>query len=322
MGRAVQRGGWRIARFGAVAALSLGLAHCSKVAKVDPRYGVAPSEKVVADGDAVPKGGGTYRVGRPYQVAGRTYTPEENTSYSAEGLASWYGGDFHGRRTANGETFDMHGISAAHPTLPMPSYVRVTNLRNSRSIIVRVNDRGPYHQGRVIDVSVRTAQLLGFHDNGVARVRVDYVGRAALEGSDDIKLAATLRQGNTPLPASTLTPEPVMVASAKPFWQGFFGSRPAAQAQPAAEPEPSRAVKRAPAATEVAARTPTTPPAGPTLASARSVPAPAPAARGATETPASFDSRFGSAASAPVGGSPPVSAYAPYAPVVSGRGLY
>jgi rare lipoprotein A len=309
--------------------MSLALAHCGKVAKVDPKYGVAPSEKVVADGDAVPKGGGTYRVGRPYQVAGRTYTPEENTSYSAEGLASWYGEDFHGRRTANGEAFDMHSISAAHPTLPMPSYVRVTNLRNNRSIIVRVNDRGPYHQGRVIDVSVRTAHLLGFRDNGVARVRVEYVGRAALEGSDDTKLAATLRQGNTPISE----PAPVMVASAKPFWQGFFSSKPAVQAEPAPEsaaaPEPPRTVKRAPAATEIAARTPSTPPPGPTLASARSVPAPALAARSvAAEAPASFDSRFGSAASGPVGGSPPVSAYAPYAPavrsdgVMTGRGLY
>jgi rare lipoprotein A len=311
---------------GAIVVLSLALAHCGKVAKIDPKYGVAPSEKVVADGDAVPKGGGTYRVGRPYQVAGRTYTPEENGSYTAEGLASWYGEDFHGRRTANGEVFDMHSISAAHPTLPMPSYVRVTNLRNNRSIVVRVNDRGPYHQGRVIDVSVRTAHLLGFRDNGTARVRVDYVGRAALEGSDDTKLVATLRQGNTPLPASTLTPEPVMVASAKPFWQGFFGSKPAAQAEPepVAAPEPSRTVKRAPAPTEVAARTPAVPPAAPALASARSVPAPAPVARNvaAAEAPASFDTRFGSAASAPVGGSPPVSAYAPYAPVMSGRGLY
>ena len=121
-------------------------------------------------------------------------SPEENASYSAEGLASWYGEDFHGRATANGEVYDMTSISAAHPTLPIPSYVRVTNLANQRSIIVRVNDRGPYHANRVIDVSVRTAKLLGFYDNGVTRVRVDYVGRAALEGSDDTRLAATLRQ--------------------------------------------------------------------------------------------------------------------------------
>ena len=105
----------------------------------------------------MPKGGGVYRVGKPYLVAGRTYVPEENGDYQAEGLASWYGADFHGRLTANGEVFDMESISAAHPTLPMPSYVRVTNLANRRSIIVRVNDRGPYHGDRVIDLSHKAA---------------------------------------------------------------------------------------------------------------------------------------------------------------------
>ena len=133
-------------------------------------------------------------------------------SYSAEGLASWYGEDFHGRATANGEVYDMASISAAHPTLPIPSYARVTNLANQKSIIVRVNDRGPYHANRLIDVSVRTAKLLGFYDNGVTRVRVDYVGRAALEGSDDTKLAATLRSG-TPAPG----PSEVRIASSRPF---------------------------------------------------------------------------------------------------------
>jgi len=138
--------------------------------------------------------------------------PEENPHYSAEGMASWYGDDFHGRLTANGEVFDMNAISAAHPTLPMPCYVRVTSLVNRRSLVVRVNDRGPYHQNRVIDLSVRAAQLLGFHGDGVAPVRVEYVGRAPLEGSDDRLLLATLRDGE-PAPA----PSPVMVASARPF---------------------------------------------------------------------------------------------------------
>ena len=139
-------------------------------------------------------------------------SPQENANYSAEGLASWYGEDFHGRATANGEVYDMTSISAAHPTLPIPSYARVTNLANQKSIIVRVNDRGPYHANRVIDVSVRTAKLLGFYDHGVTRVRVEYVGRAALEGSDDTKLAATLRSG-TPAPG----PSEVRVASSRPF---------------------------------------------------------------------------------------------------------
>jgi rare lipoprotein A len=176
--------------------------------KVDPKYGVPSSPRVVADGQPIPKGGGAYRVGKPYVVAGRNYVPEDNPDYNAEGMASWYGDDFHGRLTANGEVFDKEAVTAAHPTLPMPSYVRVTNLRNRKSVIVRVNDRGPFHSDRVIDLSHKAADLLGFRQNGVARVKVEYVGRASLEGSDDRKLIATLRQGE-PAPA------PIQVASAR-----------------------------------------------------------------------------------------------------------
>ena len=176
---------------------SLALANCSGglSGKLDPRYGVSASARVVEPGEPVPKGGGVYRVGKPYQVAGRTYIPQENTNYSAVGMASWYGDDFHGRYTANGEIFDMNSISAAHPTLPLPCYVRVTDLANHRSIIVRVNDRGPYAGDRVIDLSVRAAKLLGFYGEGLAKVKVEYVGRAPLAGSDDRKLEATLREG-------------------------------------------------------------------------------------------------------------------------------
>ena len=139
-----------------------------KFSRVDPKYGVSSSPRVVAFGEPVPKGGGTYRVGKPYTVAGRVYVPEEDTGYRAEGMASWYGDDFHGRLTANGEVFDMASLTAAHPTLPMPSYARVTNLSNGKSLIVRVNDRGPYHGNRLIDVSNRAAELLEFKGNGVA----------------------------------------------------------------------------------------------------------------------------------------------------------
>ncbi len=176
------------------------------------KYGVSSSPRLVALGEPVPKGGGKYRVGKPYTIGGRTYEPQEDAAYSAEGLASWYGEDFHGRATANGEVYDMASISAAHTTLPIPSYARVTNLANQKSIIVRVNDRGPYHANRVIDLSVRTAKLLGFYDRGVTRVRVEYVGRASLGGSDDTKLAATLRTG-TPAPG----PSEVRVAASRPF---------------------------------------------------------------------------------------------------------
>jgi len=196
--------------------------------RIDPRYGVAASARVVEPGQPVPKGGGVYRVGKPYTVAGRLYVPEENINYSEIGYASWYGDDFHGRYTANGEIFDMTAITAAHPTLPLPSYVRVTNLANNRSIVVRVNDRGPYARDRLIDVSVKTAELLGFYGHGVARVKVEYVGRAPLAGSDDRKLMATLRQG---VPAQL----PVQLASAG---QPYIDSRPHRTYAPASIPSP------------------------------------------------------------------------------------
>jgi rare lipoprotein A len=206
---------FRAARGAAAVATCLVLANCasgSLSSRVDPKYGVSSSPRVVAFGEPVPKGGGTYRVGKPYTVAGRVYVPEEDVNYREEGLASWYGDDFHGRLTANGEVFDMASLSAAHPTLPMPCYARVTNLSNGKSLIVRVNDRGPYHGNRVMDVSSRAAELLEFKGNGVARVRVEYVGRAPLEGSDDRQLIATLRTG-VPAPSPSL----VRVASARPF---------------------------------------------------------------------------------------------------------
>ena len=188
----------RIAPISACAVLCAFLANCSN--GVDSRYGVSASPRVVADGDPIPKGGGNYRVGAPYTVGGRTYYPQDNPNYQATGLASWYGDDFHGRLTANREVFDHNGISAAHPTMPLPSYARVTNLSNGRSLIVRVNDRGPYHGNRIIDVSTRAADLLGFRTSGTAWVKVEYVGRAPLEGSDDRLLAATFRQ-DEPAPA-------------------------------------------------------------------------------------------------------------------------
>ena len=114
----------------------------------------------------------TYKIGNPYKIAGIYYYPAEDYDYAETGVASWYGPKFHGRFTANGEHFDMNRVSAAHRTLPMPSVVRVTNLENGRSIALRVNDRGPFARGRIIDLSRRAAQLLGFADKGTARVRV------------------------------------------------------------------------------------------------------------------------------------------------------
>lgn len=127
----------------------------------------------------IPSGaGGIWKVGTPYQIAGVWYYPKEDTRYDNTGIASWYGPQFHRRKTANGEIFDMHKVSAAHPTLPMPVMVRVTNLENGRSLIVRVNDRGPFARGREIDMSMRAAELLGFKEQGTAKVRVQYLARA------------------------------------------------------------------------------------------------------------------------------------------------
>ena len=198
--------GSRLLRLTGVTVVALGAANCSqKVGGIDPKYGVAPSPRVVQDGEPVPKGGGRQMVGKPYMVAGRTYVPAENPRYASVGLASWYGSNFHGRMTANGEIFDRYAIAAAHTTMPLPSYARVTNLQNDHSIIVRVNDRGPYHGNRIIDVSQRTAEALDFKRNGTARVRVEYVGRASPNGSDDRILLASLRTDGQP---ASLTGQP------------------------------------------------------------------------------------------------------------------
>lgn len=128
---------------------------------------IGPSDTVnTSAGDA------GYKIGKPYQINGNWYYPGEDYSYDETGIASWYGSDFHNKKTASGEVFDKNELTAAHKTLPMPSLVRVTNLDNGRSIVLRVNDRGPFSQGRVIDVSQRAAQLLGFERQGTAKVRV------------------------------------------------------------------------------------------------------------------------------------------------------
>lgn len=170
----------------------------------EKKYGVKASPRVAQAGKPVRKGGGRYLVGKPYKVAGKWYRPRANKNYKKSGYASWYGAAFHGRLTANGEVYDMNGLSAAHPTLPLPSYVRVTNLRNRRSVIVRVNDRGPFHGNRVIDLSKRTAELLDFKKNGVAKVRVRYVGRAPLHGRDHAQLMASYRGPGRPAPGGTM----------------------------------------------------------------------------------------------------------------------
>jgi rare lipoprotein A len=166
--------------------------HVKRAAFTEAKFGVKASPRL-STAKNPPKGGGRYMVGKPYTVAGKVYEPIENPiGYVAAGSASWYGNDFHGRQTANGEIFSATAISCASPVLPLPSYVRVTNTDNGRSIICRVNDRGPYLHGRVMDLSYRTAAILGYADRGIGNISVEYVGPAPLHGDDTRKLLASV----------------------------------------------------------------------------------------------------------------------------------
>lgn len=189
-------------------------------------YGVKASPRVVEEGKAVPKGGGRYQVGKPYQVRGKWYEPKEEPGYNKTGLASWYGSAFHGRKTANGEVYDKYHLSAAHPTFPLPSYARVTNIENGTSVVVRVNDRGPFAHGRIIDVSSKTAELLDMKQAGTAKVRVQYVGKARMDGHDMPYLMATYVPKGSRVPAADPGGQiatGVMVASADPAATGLPG---------------------------------------------------------------------------------------------------
>ncbi|QRE74354.1 septal ring lytic transglycosylase RlpA family protein [Methylobacterium aquaticum] len=229
-----------VVKWAAVAGIALAAANCagptpknlavrSGGREIDPKYGVAASPRLYGENDKIPKGGGRQMTGKPYVVAGRTYVPRQDArGYVREGLASWYGTAFHGRQTANGEIFDRFSVAAAHPTLPLPSYARVTNLQNGHSMVVRVNDRGPYHADRLMDVSQAVAEALDFRRRGTTKVRVEYVGKASVGGSDDRKLMATLRTDGTP--AGSPMGANIMVADAGE------DAKPFAFRQPEAEP--------------------------------------------------------------------------------------
>ncbi|WP_244447220.1 septal ring lytic transglycosylase RlpA family protein [Hoeflea sp. BAL378] len=174
-------------------------------------YGVAASPRITT-AKRPKKGGGRDMVGKPYRVRGKWYTPKEDPNYDKAGLASWYGPNFHGRLTANGEIYDQFHLSAAHPTFPLPSYARVTNKKNGNSVVVRVNDRGPYAHGRIIDVSNQAAALLDMKKEGVAAVRVEYIGRAPVEGDDTSFLMASYRPGGGAEPAGGVIATGVMMA--------------------------------------------------------------------------------------------------------------
>lgn len=225
----------------------------SKEYFAESAYGVKASPRVVENGP-VPKGGGRRLVGDPYVVAGKVYKPSENPNYDAKGLASWYGSAFHGRYTANGEVYDQYSISAAHPTMPLPSYARVTNLDTGSSVIVRVNDRGPFHENRLIDLSDKAAELLDVKGHGTAHVRVKYVGPADISGHDmPYLMASYVRKGQRgpgidPMGGGQIA-SGVMVASNAPS-QSFFGrfAGPTESSRPTVKtvkPTPAPAVESA-----------------------------------------------------------------------------
>ncbi len=162
------------------------------------------------------------RVGPPYEANGRTYVPTPEPGYAETGLASWYGPGFHGAAAANGETYDSSALTAAHPTLPIPSLVQVTNLANNREVIVRVTDRGPFVSERVIDLSRRAAETLGFAENGTARVHVRYLGPAPQRYG-----ASPAAADRAPQIAPQSAPAPVPAAPA-PETPVRFSAQPAA----------------------------------------------------------------------------------------------
>lgn len=220
----------RFHRIGSVVVLACGAALLAACASPEPKamvapkkqrskeyfseteFGVRASPRVSNLRSRLPRGGGREQVGQPYKVRGKWYYPKEDKGYRKTGTASWYGDAFHGRLTANGEIYDMTHLTAAHPTMPLPSYARVTNTENGSSVIVRVNDRGPYSHGRIIDLSRRAAEMLDYTHSGTAEVKVEYVGRAPLEGQDDQFLMASYRPANAAPDPSDGLPDGVMIA--------------------------------------------------------------------------------------------------------------
>jgi len=206
--------------------LSLGMAACAM-----NKHDSAPT--TIPNGKAqLPDGvGGMHKTGKPYQVAGRWYTPLQNEGrYDQTGIASWYGKKFHGLRTANGEIYDMHALSAAHKTLPLPSLMRVTNLENGRSITVRVNDRGPFVKDRLIDLSYAAATALGYAKQGTAHVRVQSLQIAPSSFQQTLAMGAKLKASHLPNSIHVSSPDqlslPATASAGKIFVQlGAFGSK-------------------------------------------------------------------------------------------------
>lgn len=208
--------------------------------------GCAETEFVVDSTKAVTqtRPTGVYKVGNPYQVNGVWYYPKVDYEYSETGIASWYGAEFHGLATANGERFDMNGLTAAHRTLPLPSMVLVTNLENGRALKLRVNDRGPFAHGRIIDVSRRAAQLLGFEQQGTAKVRVEILA------DESRMLAAALQNGEYEAagePVPEAAPSIAVTAEPLPTPGGGAGAQASAPVAGESAPSATRQLAEAPA---------------------------------------------------------------------------
>lgn len=216
-------------------AMGLAIAGCAshkKTAKQDPFAG--QGSPIYPGSGPVPWGGGRYHVGKPYQVAGVWFVPKEQPRYDKKGLASWYGEDFNRRKTSNGEWFDMTRLTAAHATLPLPSYAKVTNLENGREVVVRINDRGPFVDTRVMDLSKAAADELGYLNQGTTRVRVQYLGPAPLNDDGGRHLIAM----NTELERGTSTRNLIAAADRRRSKQGsdrvlVAAVKPAQKAAPA-----------------------------------------------------------------------------------------
>ncbi len=221
------------------AALCLLLAGCAETQfLIHTAKRVAPEQPAPSEG--------TYKVGKPYQIENTWYYPKEDFEYDESGIASWYGAEFHGRKTANGELYDMNALTAAHRTLPMPSFVRVTNLENGRSLVLKVNDRGPFAKGRIIDISRRGAQLLGFQGQGTARVRVQILADQSRAIAARLRNQEDLARIGSPITVDRL-PKASVSAEALPAPEGAKPS-PTVQATPAPAPAPkpiAQAVERA-----------------------------------------------------------------------------
>lgn len=224
-----------IKQIAGIAVAGLGLCACATTQ--GPPAVQAPAPVAAAEPE------GYFKIGTPYQVDGKWYYPAEDYAYVQEGTASWYGQDFHGKKTANGEKYDMNAVTAAHPTLPMPSVVRVTNLDNGRQLNVRVNDRGPFHSNRIIDLSRRAAQLLGFYDAGTAHVRVE------IDATESINLKnLALKEHPPEMPRIVAAPREAIstVALAPVTATPLDAPKPATPAKPVARPPAAKAPAKLP----------------------------------------------------------------------------